>query len=72
MSSSAYILLVTARNFVIRYYDRPLMYFNSVAPFLWRYQYIRFYNADGVTAELQAIDKISQTQPELVVFIDVV
>jgi hypothetical protein len=32
-SSSAYTVLFTAPNFVMRYYDCPLMYVNSVASF---------------------------------------
>lgn len=33
ISGSAYTVLLTAPNFVIRYYNRPLMYFNCVASF---------------------------------------
>jgi hypothetical protein len=47
-SISSYTALVTARNFVIRYYDRPLVYLNSVIHFLRQSQYIRFYIADSV------------------------
>jgi len=41
-SISAYTMLVTAPNFVIRYYDNPITYFNSVAHFLRQCQYTLF------------------------------
>jgi hypothetical protein len=49
-SISSYTALVTARNFVIRYYDRPFMYFVWLIS-LRQSQYIRFYNAVSMIVE---------------------